>query len=311
MPKIGALMIYLFWGPDIFSIQVAINKILAKESEADTITLKEADLTTFNREVLTTSFFDNKKTVLAYDFLSKIIRDKNESTLKEILGKVAPETNIVFIENNEIKGVLKKYFLEKATVKQFLKLPARDLVGYVRDRATDLGIEISPLAAERFSTYVGPDFWQIEEELKKLSLYKKDDTLDQTIDVADVDELVHSSFEANIFELMDAISQKNRSRAITLLDSFLDSGQNEIYILTMIARQFRNIAMAKAEPHITETSLAKRAGIHPFVAKKSILQARNFTMEEVAEIYSRIAKADLALKSGHNTKQVLQSVILN
>jgi len=303
-------MIYLFWGPEEFSIQVALQKVLKESPETSPIILQEPDISTLSNELLTDSFFEDKKTVVAYYFLEKTIKDKNEVTLRKILDKISPDTTVIFIEKNEPKGPLKKYLAEKAAVKSFGKLPGRDLVDYIKNRAQELGANISPLAAERFATYVGTDYWQIEEELKKLSLYVKDNELDQTIDVADIDELVHSSFEANIFELMDAISQRNTNRAIALLDSFLEAGENEIYILTMIARQFRNIAMAKAEKNITDTILAKKAGVHPFVAKKSIQQARNFTLEEISEIYARIAKADLGLKSNQNPKQALQSIIL-
>ena len=303
-------MIYLFWGPEEFSIQVALQKVLKESPETNPIILPEADISTISNELLTDSFFESKKTVIVYYFLEKTIKDKNETTLRKILDKIAPDTTVIFIEKNEPKGSLKKYLAENATVKSFGKLPGRDLVDYIKNRAQELGANISPLAAERFATYVGTDYWQIEEELKKLSLYVKDNELDQTIDVSDIDELVHSSFEANIFELMDAISQRNTNRAIALLDSFLEAGENEIYILTMIARQFRNIAMAKAEKNITDTILAKKAGVHPFVAKKSIQQARNFTLEEISEIYARIAKADLGLKSNQNPKQALQSIIL-
>lgn len=304
-------MIYLFWGPDSFSIQVDLNKILEAEQGATIVNLKEPDTETLSRELLTDSFFEEKKIVVIKELLSKVAKEKKEVGLKEILEKAVPTSTIVFIESSEPKGVLKKYFLEKATVKQHVKLPTKNLVEYVKNRAQELGSDISPLAAERFVSYVGSDFWQIDDELKKLSLYVKDNEMDQTIDITDVDELVRAGFEANIFELMDAISQKNTNRAIALLDAFLDSGENEIYILTMIARQFRNIAMAKAEKNITEATLAKKAGIHPFVAKKSIMQARNFDSNEIMEVYGQIVAADLALKSGQNPKQTLQSIILN
>lgn len=95
------------------------------------------------------------------------------------------------------------------------------------------------------------------------------------------------------------------------MNSFLESGENEIYILTMIARQFRNIAMAKLEPGINQATLAKKAGIHPFVAKKSIAQAQNFENEEILEIYNRIQGSDLKLKSGFQGNHVLEEFVLN
>lgn len=303
-------MIYLIWGKDQFNIQLELNKILKVHHDAQLEKPKDIATKDYINEILTDSFFDNQRVIVAHELLIQVNKEKSEKELIGALGKITESTIPIFIENAEPKGALKKYLTQNATIKHLDKPQGRDLIDHIKKRSADFGGEISPLAAERLASYVGPDYWQLEEELKKLSLYKKDDPLDQTIEVADIDELVKASFEANIFELMDAISQKNSARSITLLDLFLDSGENEIYILTMIARQFRNIAMAKID-NLSEAELAKKAGIHPYVAKKSIAQARNFSLEEIANTYGRIAQADFSLKSGHQPKKALQSIFLN
>jgi DNA polymerase-3 subunit delta len=143
-----------------------------------------------------------------------------------------------------------------------------------------------------------------------LVLYKKGENEVETIDTTDVDLLVRANFEAKIFSLMDAVASKNIRRAAELLNSFLESGENEIYILTMIEKQFQNIAMAKFESNITESSFAKKADIHPYVAKKSLQQAKNFEKIEIITMYQRLMDADLKLKSGFEPKQVLLRVIM-
>jgi DNA polymerase III delta subunit len=78
----------------------------------------------------------------------------------------------------------------------------------------------------------------------------------------------------------------------------------------MIEKQFRNIATAKFENNITEGDLAKKAGLHPFVAKKSLQQARNFEKIEIVNMYQRLMDADLKLKSGFEPKQVLLRILI-
>jgi DNA polymerase-3 subunit delta len=303
-------MIYLLSGTDDFGIQLSLSEIL-KKLNGRVIRMKETSLNSFSNEALTESFFDNEKVIIVEYLLEKSLKEKQETELKRVIEKISQETSVIFIEKSAPNASLRKLLGDKASISDHSRPVAKDLMNYVRNRSHELGADISPLAAERFITYVGPNYWQIEEELKKLSLYVKDRDIEQVIEIGDVDEIVHSNFEANIFELMDAISQKNINRAITLLGSFLDSGENELYILTMIARQFRNIAMAKIDNVVDETAFAKKAGLHPYVAKKSIMQARNFSVGEVGEIYQKIIAADLNLKSGQNPKQVLQSIILN
>lgn len=303
-------MIYAYWGVDKFGIERTLSSLLPK-NDSRPIRLSEASVDEVSVACLTDSFFDPRKTIVIENSLEKIQKAKKEKRLIEILETITPETTVIFVEKNPPKGSLGKFFSEKAKITKETKLSTADLVAYVKKRASETGVAISPLAAERFVTYVGADYWQIEEELKKLSLYVMDRELATEIEVSDVDELVHSSFEANIFEFMDAISQKNTQRAISLLDSFLESGENELYILAMITRQFRNIALAKIDQYHNEATLSKKTGLHPYVAKKSILQAKNFSVAEISAIYEKIIAADLALKSGQNPKQALQLIILS
>lgn len=303
-------MIYLFWGKDDFGIQLGIKNIIDKYPGAEITNLKEPDLRLFTELALTDSFFNPIRVINIKGFLPIISKSKDENRLITILQKLPSTTHIIFDETEAPKSSLVKFFKDNAQVSHLDKPNIRDVINYIREKTDVYKIVITPLAAERLAGFVGPNYWQLGEEIKKLYLYKKDDQLDRTIDVSDIDELVKATFEANIFELMDAISVKNTNRAITLLDSFLDSGENEIYILSMITRQFRNIAMAKLEKGISESTLAKKAGIHPYVAKKSLYQARNFTEVEISNVYDRILKADFALKSGQNPRQALQQIIV-
>lgn len=300
-------MIYLFYGQDFFSIQKAIKKITsAKDLEVNYF---NGDMSSFVNSLLSTSFFVTKRVFILKSYLEKIGTD-DEKKLVEGLKKTPEDTLVVFIEDKEPKGEIKKLITKEGKIKSFNKPTERDLISYINKRVSEEGSRIAPLAAERLASFVGPDYWQLEEEIKKLTLYKLDDPQEEGIQASDVDLLVKSGFEANIFELMDAISTKNQRKSIKLLSQFLESGENEIYILSMIAKQFRNIAMAKFEDNINESSFAKKANIHPYVAKKSIAQSRNFEKPEIIKIYNKIKEADLALKSGGEPKHTLESIFI-
>jgi DNA polymerase III delta subunit len=122
--------------------------------------------------------------------------------------------------------------------------------------------------------------------------------------------LVRSNFEANIFDLLDSIASKNSRKSIRLLNKFLDSGENEMYIFAMILKQFRNIAIAKFEPNLTKERLAQKAQIHPYVAQKSLAQAKSFDKQEIISIYRKFIKADFELKSENNPRQTLLGLII-
>ncbi len=302
-------MIYLLYGVDDFSIEKTISGLKEKKPEAEIFNISPETTMDFFNLLATDSFFSQKRIFILKNFLLKLSEDEKK-ILIERLEKMTSDTDVIFTEEKEPKGKMGQYLKKVAKVTSFNNPNEKDLISFIKERAQQEGIEIAPLAAERLASFVGPSYWQLEEEILKLALYKKDDSIESGIQTADIDLLVKANFESNIFELLDAIAGKNTAKAISLINSFLESGENEIYILTMIARQFRNIAMAKFEENITEGMLAKRAGLHPYVAGKSVRQARNFDKSEIIKIYEKITWADLSIKSGRNPKNVFQKIAL-
>lgn len=300
-------MIKLYYGEDTFSTQREIEKI-SSDPKLETIRIKN-DLNIFINQLLSSSFFNENRLFICDNILDGLGVEEQKKIIRALEEK-QDETAVILIENKEPKGEIKKFIQKNGQIINHTKAPERDIINFINERVTEEGGKISPLAAERLASFVGPDFWQINEEIKKLTLYKKSDEPEIDIQTADVDHLVKSNFEANIFELMDAISTKNQRKAIKLLNQFLESGENEMYIFSMIAKQFRNIALAKFEGITSEKILAEKAGLHPYVAKKSILQARNFDKKEIISIYQKLTEADLSLKSGFEPKYILQNLLI-
>ena len=44
--------------------------------------------------------------------------------------------------------------------------------------------------------------------------------------------------------------------------------------------------------------IAKKSGLHPFVVKKTYYAVQQFTFKELQEIYQKIFKIDLEIKTG-------------
>lgn len=301
-------MIYLYFGKDTYGISKELQEHTAEDIEVNNFEF--GNIGELASNLITQSFFGSKKLFIIRNVLTDL-DPKKETALLKSLSNLSRDTKVIFIEDKQPKSSKIYDFLKKeGEVKIFNEPKALSLVSFIKDQVESEGGEIAPLAAERLASYVGPDKWQLSEEIKKLVLYKKNEEEILPIDTADVDLLVKANFEANIFFLMDAFAAKNTRRATELLNDYLDYGENEIYLLTMIEKQFRNIAIAKFEDNISESTLAKRAGLHPFVAKKSISQARNFEKAEILDMYNRLIDADLKLKSGFDPKQVLLRLVI-
>ena len=90
--------------------------------------------------------------------------------------------------------------------------------------------------------------------------------------------------------------------AATELAQLLANGANELYVLSMIARQIRLLVSAKDLRETMGTdaaSIGKRLGIrHRFIVEKLLRQQARFEMAELLDIQRQIVQADQAIKTG-------------
>ncbi|MBI4092336.1 MAG: DNA polymerase III subunit delta [Candidatus Kerfeldbacteria bacterium] len=173
----------------------------------------------------------------------------------------------------------------------------RWMVSYVKDR----GRTIEPAAAEKLASLVGSDLWLATNEMDKLMQGRS------KIRLADVNENLSATVEANIFEFVDALSRRQQREAMTLLEDQLASGANELYLLAMIARQIRILLgvadLVSREPN--PATIASRMKLHPFVVKKALQQIRSFSQSELIAAHDHVVEIDQKMKSSGGDPRVL------
>jgi DNA polymerase-3 subunit delta len=119
-----------------------------------------------------------------------------------------------------------------------------------------------------------------------------------------VELLVKPEIDLNIFEMVDALGQKDKSKTLKLFNQHLKQGDDEQYLFSMFVYQIRNLIRVKA-PQIG------RLDMHPFVIEKSRKQARNFSFEDLKKIYQKLFEIDLSVKTGKiNIKSALETFIV-
>jgi DNA polymerase-3 subunit delta len=89
------------------------------------------------------------------------------------------------------------------------------------------------------------------------------------------------------------------------------AGEKSLVILFMISRYFMNLFAIKVNEGRTFSELQKGLNLHPYALKKMLLQAKNFTVQQIKEILSLCQKLDLDLKRGRiEEKKGLEMLIL-
>jgi DNA polymerase-3 subunit delta len=192
-----------------------------------------------------------------------------------------------------------------------------DAVRWLTIEAEKQQVRFDGDAARELSDALGADMMLIASEFEKLLLYTGDK---RRITLGDVETMVLAAKQRSLYELTDAISAKDKPRALALLAGLLnasDGGEDSaIGHLYMLARTFRQMLVI-LEKNVRDSRAIWQAlwqgfRMPPFAAEDLIRQARRYkSRHELTRAIRLIARADLELRSSPPDKRlVLERLVL-
>ena len=210
-----------------------------------------------------------------------------------------PETTVLIFVDGDVQQTnpLLRSLAEHCTIHRETTPNAQALLQWIKRRAEEKGSSITPPAIQVMGELVGGDLWTIDRELEKLSLYAAGREITDT----DVRVMVPYAQEANIFNAVDSVMDGRPGPALRSLMQLIDDGQEPLYIISMIQRQLRLIALARdlTDRGVSQPDLGRRMGTNSdFVVRKTIGQARRLTIPQIRAKYRRVLESDLAIKQG-------------
>jgi DNA polymerase-3 subunit delta len=158
---------------------------------------------------------------------------------------------------------------------------------------------ISPHAAHVLASNVGSNLGILENEIEKLVLYKG---AEATIEVQDVGLLSPYAAEASIFDLVDALGNRNSKQAAILLQKKMQEGADPFYLFTMFVRQVRLLIQVKelADAGQRPPAISQTLKMASFVANKLYQQAQQFSLPQLEQIYHHLLEIDVGAKTGRS-----------
>lgn len=288
-------MIIFLYGPDTYSSRQKLREIIEEYKKSHPsglnfirINFSEKNLDDFRQAAETVSMFDEKKLIVIEGAFQQ--PEYFQEQLVDYLNKKRIDSDkdiVVVFWAEEIESKNKMFqFLKKNTKAQEFKLfqPHR-LREWIKKYVKEQGGSIDNIAIEKLINYIGNDLWRMSNELDKLLNYSK------SVEAGNIELLIKPEVDLNIFEMVDALGQRNRSKAIQLFNQHIKKGEDESYLFSMFIYQIRNLIKVKSGP------MAK-LDMHPFVIKKTSQQARNFSFEDLKKIYQKLLEIDLDVKTG-------------
>jgi DNA polymerase-3 subunit delta len=192
-----------------------------------------------------------------------------------------------------------------------------EAVRWIGEYCTSRDVKIDTDGARELVDALGGDMMMISNELEKLILYVGEK---KRITLGDVETMVLAAKQRSLYELTDAISSKDRVRALEILDAILSTGDGDeaaIGHLYMLAKTFRQMLVI-LERNVRDqralwAALWQGFRVPPFAAEDIIRQARRYkSKRELTSAIRQVGKADLALRSNPPTKRlILEKLVLD
>jgi len=206
---------------------------------------------------------------------------------------------------------------EYCTVIELARIEEGEGIRWVVEHAAKDGVKVDPDAARELVDALAADMMLVSNELEKLILFVGQK---KRITIGDVETMVLAAKQRSLYELTDAISSKDRVRALCVLDALLASEEGEeaaIGHIYMLARTFRQMLVV-LEKKVRDSRMIWQAlwqgfRVPPFAAEDLIRQARRYkSRRELGRALRLLARADLALRSNPASKRlVLEKLVVD
>lgn len=311
--------VYLLTGEDVYRKNLVIQKIRevlhpddfnSYQSEAD-----KADLGEVLALANTSPVFSDSRLIVLTG-IEKLRKEPKEALIR-YLDNPLPTTTLVLTHNDSKKMKTEKVLAEVCSdagrVANFDELKKDELNSWVRQKMQEKGLKPTFDSVDLLCESVGGELNALENEIEKISLYTSDRE-DKSISKEDVLACIGFSKEENPFELSNAITACNKTRAVQLVDKLVDDGEEPVAILSKMTFPILKMARIKrlSEAGMAPAEILRAAGLM-YWESRLVSAARSFPAQKnFLNALNRIIDADAAFKSSSasDPKILLKGILL-
>jgi len=284
--------------------EIDLNMIEVYDGEEDGV-----DLAVTN--AMTMPFLTDKKGVVIKNakFLTtdQNITEQEASKLINFCEMKFDQTILViqvYSDNLDLKTKLTKYLTKNIITKKFvINDKAFDVYDYVKKQLAKHNLKIQPFALTQFINRANTNMDNLNNELEKLIYYSYN--LEE-INADMVFEVINREIEDNIFELVNALLDKNREKVFKVYFDLVEHNVKTTQILAVVANKFLEILYTKALMNIkyNKTDIEKFFGYSSGRVYYMMKNASEVRDELLFENIKNLEELDYSIKSGRIDKDL-------
>jgi DNA polymerase-3 subunit delta len=202
-----------------------------------------------------------------------------------------------------LKNFAKNGLIFKADKVRDYQLPDW-IATYVRSK----GLQINGKAALLLSECLGADLGRITNEIEKLRIVLG---ANANITEQHIELHIGISKDYNIFELVNAIAQRQNDKAFRIVQYFEYNPKagELVVVIPALFKLFSQLMRIHFTPNKTREAIATSIGVHPFVAGELLANRQNYDPKKIAAIIAILHDYDLKSK-GLGNSQMSNSELL-
>ena len=279
--------IYLIYGNEDYLINKNLTDLLKEIDSNDNISRYNLDTDSIESALIdasTVSMFDDKKVLILdnANFLTGSDSLESDTNLLRYLENPFKDVYLIFIVRNEKLDERKKVTKALKKISKVIvcnKIENYDLNNYVYEYITSHGYKIDRKNIDIILKRSLYNLSIITNELEKLFIYKDKD---KNITKEDLDKVISSNINDNIFDLTNMIVNKEKSRLIETYNNLIKMGEDPFKLMVTLSNQYRLILKVKlmVKNGYRDDEIISKLKEHPYRIK---LAKNSFVSIEEAE----------------------------
>lgn len=218
------------------------------------------------------------------------VTENDKKALEAYLKNPSKTTILVIFDYPNKLSSLKEYgFVD---CKRF---DSKTATGVIVNELAKRNKQISGEAVATLLDYCNGYLSRAINELDKLVYFNIDDPL---VTKKIVDTLVTKDAEYVVFELTEALGQRNGDKALKLLNEM----KREQGLVGLITNHFRRLFFISTSD-LDDKTLSQMLGVKEYAVSKQRMQAKNFSKMQLKKIYSLLEDVDYNIKSGQMSQE--------
>ena len=291
--------LFFIKGEDAFLREKAVEMVVSravklKELNALFFDDESTDMVAIVNSCRAFPMMDEHRVVVLKDLAIK--KSDDLSLLVDYIKAPTPSTILVIVASENVS--LYKKIEEFAVVVDCSYLDSPMLAKLVVTELSKQGVQIQQDALDALIEYCNHDYMRISNEIVKLTTFVGSGV----VDLAIVQASVVKDVEYDIFELTNAVSEKNGNVAISIIKNLLLRKEPPQKLLIMMQNSFRRMFYALSSKESNE-DVALKLNVKPFAVKKAREQAVKFGIAKLKKCMDLGAQLDFSVKNGKITDE--------